>query len=84
MSNWSLDKFCNKWLRSQAELPRKDRSTLIYCTLAPAELQLVLETIQRFEVRMNSGRAQIAVTRKQDKCAGTIEIFVEGSKEMSS
>ncbi len=81
MNEWS---FCNKWLRQQADLPRKRRSTLIYCTLQQSELESVLEEIRQFEDRMNSGKERIAVTRKQDKSAGTIELFVEGSKEMSS
>ncbi len=78
---WS---FCNKWLRSQADLPLKRRSTLIYCMLPPSELALVLETIRLFEVRMNSGKAQVEVMLKPDKHDGTIEIFVGDSKEMSS
>ncbi len=32
---------------------------------------------------MNSGEAVVAVTKKQDKSVGTIELFVEGSREMS-
>ncbi len=80
-STWS---FCNKWLRQQADLPRKHRSTLIYCTLQPSELLLVLVIIRQFEEAMNSGKGQIAVTRKLDRSVGTIELFVEGSKEMSS
>ncbi len=81
MNEWL---FCNKWLRSQADLPRKHRSTLIYCTLLPSELVSVLAVIRQFEEVMNSGKGQIAVTRKLDKSVGTIELFVEGSKEMSS
>ncbi len=81
--NWSSESFCNKWLRQQASLPLKRRSTLIYCTLEQEELQSVLETIRRFEDRMNSGKEQIVVTQKQDKSVGTIELFVEDSKEMS-
>ncbi len=80
---WSSQSFCNRWLREQADLPRKHRSTLIYCTLQPSELQSVLEVIRRFEEAMNSGEVQLVVTRKCDKNAGTIELFVEGSKEMS-
>ncbi len=83
MKNWMPDSFCNRWLREQSNLPRKRRSTLIYCTLRQSELRLVLETIRLFEAHMNSGGVQVAVTRKQDKSAGTIELFVEGSKEMS-
>ncbi len=83
MKEWSSMSFCNKWLREQANLPRKSRSTLIYCTLAPEELQSVLEIIQHFEEVMNSGKEAIAVTRKCDRNAGTIELFVEGSREMS-
>ncbi len=79
----SYKSFCNRWLREQAGLPRKHRSTLIYCTLQPLELELVLETIRQFEVRMNSGKEQIAVTSKLDKQDGTLEVFVEGSREMS-
>ncbi len=83
MTKWSSESFCNRWLREQASLPRKSRSTLIYCMLEPLELQSVLETIRQFEVRMNSGKAQIAVMLKQDNSVGTTELFVEGSKEMS-
>ncbi len=80
-AEWS---FCNRWLRQQADLPRKHRSTLIYCTLQQSELESVLALIQRFEGAMSSGKGQIVVTRKLDKNAGTIELFVEGSREMSS
>ncbi len=80
--DWSSPSFCNRWLREQADLPRRQRSTLIYCTLAPAELSQVLDTIQRFEEVMNFGEDRLVVTRKCDKSAGTIELFVEGSKEM--
>ncbi len=78
-----LDPFCNNWLRAQVDLPRKHRSTLIYCTLQQPELGLVLATIRQFEERMNSGKEQIAVTLKRDEKDGTTELFVEGSKEMS-
>ncbi len=81
---WSSQSFCNRWLREQVDLPRKHRSTLIYCTLQPSELESVLEIIRQFEVRMNSGKARIAVTSKLDKSAGTLEVFVEGSRETSS
>ncbi len=84
MSSWSSQSFCNSWLREQANLPRKQRTTLIYCTLGEQELLSLLETIRRFEVRMNSGKGQLAVTRKCDRSVGTLELFVEGSKEMSS
>ncbi len=77
---WS---FCNRWLRHQSKLERKYRNTLIYCTLEPSELESVLALIRRFEVAMSSGKAQIAVTRKLDKNAGTIELFVEGSRVTS-
>ncbi len=83
MSNWPSESFCNRWLREQASLPRKRRSTLIYCTLEPQELQSVLVTIRQFEDRMNSGEDQVVVTRKLDRSVGTIELFVEGSKGMS-
>ncbi len=76
--------YCNKWLRSQADLPRKHRSTLIYCGLQPPEQQLVLDSVKLFEERMNSGKVQIAVTLRHDKHDGTIDLFVEGSKEMST
>ncbi len=33
---------------------------------------------------MNSGKVRLAVTSKVDKKRGTIELFVEGSKEMST
>jgi len=82
MTNWSLDKFCNRWLREQADLPRKSRSTLIYCMLEPEALQSVLETIRQFEAVTNSGVGQVAVMLKQDKKLGTTELFVEGSKGM--
>ncbi len=82
MKQWSSQSFCNRWLREQADLPRKLRSTLIYCTLQPSELESVLETIRQFEGAMNYGREQIVVTRKLDSSDGTIELFVEGSKEM--
>ncbi len=84
MTEWSSMSFCNRWLRSQAKLPSKLRSTLIYCTLQEQELLSVLETIRQFEEAMTYGEVPIAVTRKQDKCAGTIEISVVDSKEMSS
>ncbi len=84
MRNWSSMSFCNRWLREQAGLPHKQRSTLIYCTLQQAELESVLATIRHFEEVMNSGRERIVVTRKQDKSVGTIELFVEDSKEMCS
>ncbi len=83
MTNWSSQSFCNRWLREQADLPRKHRSTLIYCTLGPQELQSVLETIRQFEEAMNYGGVRVEVTRKQDKNAGTIDLFVEDSKGMS-
>ncbi len=83
MRDWSSQSFCNRWLREQADLPRKHRSTLIYCTLEPSELESVLATIRQFEEHMNSGKEQIAVTRKLGHLDGTIELFVEGSREMS-
>ncbi len=83
MSKCKVNSFCNRWLREQADLPRKHRSTLIYCTLVQSELESLLETIRQFEDRMNCGEDRLAVTRKQDKSVGTIELFVEGSREMS-
>ncbi len=77
---WS---FCNNWLRHQSKLERKSRSTLIFCTLEQSELESVLDSIRRFEDLTNSGKEQIAVMRKLDRSAGTIELFVEGSKVIS-
>ncbi len=79
IDSWS---FCNRWLRSQADLPPKRRSTLIYCTLQQSELVSVLEVIQRFEGRMNSGKVPVEVMSKVNNNAGTIEISVVDSKEM--
>ncbi len=81
MNSWSSQSFCNRWLREQADLPPKRRSTLIYCTLQESELASVLETIRQFEEAMNYGKVPRAVTRKCDKSAGTIELCVVDSKE---
>ncbi len=81
---WSSQSFCNRWLREQADLPPKHRSTLIYCTLQQSELESVLEEIRRFEDLMSSGKEPIVVTRKLDESVGTIELSVDGSKEMFS
>ncbi len=84
MRDWSSMSFCNRWLRSQALLPSKRRSTLIYCTLLQSELESVLEAIRQFEDRMTSTGVPIEVMRKQDKHVGTIEISVVDSRGMSS
>ncbi len=81
MSEWS---FCNRWLREQSKLPQSRRNTLIFCGLEQSGLESVLDLIQQFEVRMNFGKVQVEVTRKLDKNAGTIELFVGDSKEMYS
>ncbi len=78
---WS---FCNRWLREQSKLEPRRRNTLIFCGLEQSALESVLDLIRQFEVRMSFGKEQIVVTRKLDRNAGTIELFVEGSKGMSS
>jgi len=82
MNKWSSQSFCNKWLRTQAKLPRQRRSTLIYCTLQDPELLSVLDTIRKFEEHTNYGKVRVVVTQKPDLPDGTIEISVEDSKEM--
>ncbi len=83
MKNWSQESFCNRWLRQQSKLEPKRRNTLIYCGLEQSEQELVLATIRQFEDLMNSGKERIVVTLKQDKSVGTIEVYVEDSREMS-
>ncbi len=57
--SWSSQSFYNKWLRSQAELPLKQRSTLTISMQEPSELVLVLETIQKYAALMNFGKVEI-------------------------
>ncbi len=81
IQEWS---FCNRWLREQADLPPKRRNMLIYCTLQPSELALVLAQVKRFEGVMNSGKVRLEVISKVDEKLGTIELSVEDSKETST
>ncbi len=78
---WQSESFCNRWLRSQAELPPRRRSILIYCTLEQQELQSVLAAIRKFDNFMNTGKAGMSVLVKRD--VGSIELSVVDSKEMS-
>ncbi len=70
--------FYNRWLRSQAELLPRDRSTLIISMQELSEQASVLDTIQRFAKRMNTGKVRI------EACRGTIKLSVNDSEEMST
>jgi len=75
---WS-ESFCNRWLRSQAELPLRLRSILTYCTEQQLEQRLELVKIQKYVKSMNTGKAGTSVqVREAD---GSIELCVVDSKE---
>ncbi len=78
MNNWSQGSFYNRWLRSQAEDLLKDRSTLTICIPELLEQESVLETIQKYAKRMNTGKVKI------EACPGTIKLSVSDSEEMST
>ncbi len=75
---WSSHRFYNKWLREQSKLLDKDRSTLTICMPELLEQQSVLDTIQKYAKRMNTGRVRI------EACHGEIKLSVEDSKETST
>ncbi len=70
--------FYNRWLRAQCKLQPRDRSTLIISMQELSEQASVLDTIQRFAKRMNTGKVRI------EACHGEIRLSVGDSKEMSS
>ncbi len=84
MTKWSSQPFCNSWLRQEADLPPKHRSTLTYYMLPPLELQLVLDSIHQFENHTKCGRARTVAIQKLGLRDGTIGLSVEDLKEMSS
>ncbi len=70
--------FYNKWLRQQSQLPNRERSTLIISMQELSEQASVLDTIQRYAKRMNTGKVKI------EACLGTIKLSVKDSEEMST
>ncbi len=73
-SRWSSESFCNRWLRSVANISQDSHLTLQF--QVPSEQELALETIRMYVQRMNSGKVAIEV------CPGEIKLHVTGLKEM--
>ncbi len=74
----------NSYLRLVSSLSQNPKKRMIFCTQSASEQRLVLEAIQQFAEATNFGKVQIVLTRKPDSNVGTIEVYVEGSKEMLS
>ncbi len=73
----------NSYLRLVSSLSASPKKRMIFCTQSVLEQQLALEAILQFGEVMNSGKELHVLIKKQSKNVGTIEVFVEDSKEMS-
>ncbi len=73
--NWSS--YGNSYLRYLDSLDNPSNSMTIF-TLSERELQLALEAVKEYVIRMNSGKAKIEIH------LGRIVISIENSKEMFS
>ncbi len=74
----------NSYLRLVSSLSANPKKRMIFCTQSEQELQLVLQAVKQFGEVMSSGKVQTVVTRKPNSNVGTIEVFVEDLREMSS
>ncbi len=74
----------NSYLRLVSTLAHDSKKVMIFCTQSVSEQQLVLAAILQFVEATNYGRVRIVLTSKPETNVGTIEVSVEGSKEMSS
>ncbi len=74
----------NSYLRLVNSLQANPKKLMIFCTQSVLEQQSVLAAILQFGDHTNYGRVRIVLTSKPDSNAGTIEVSVEDSKEMSS
>ncbi len=73
----------NSYLRLVSSLSANPKKRMIFCTQSEQEQQLVLQAVKQFEGHMTFGKVLRVVIKKQSKNVGTIEVFVEDSKEMS-
>ncbi len=74
----------NSYLRQVSTLSSDPKKHMTFCTQQASEQQLVLEAIQQYVEVMSSGKELTVVISKLNKRVGTIAIFVEDSKEMST
>ncbi len=74
----------NSYLRLVSSLSESPKKRMIFCTPLESEQQSVLEAIRQFGGVMNSGKEIIVVMKKLGEPGGTIEVYVEDSKEMYS
>ncbi len=72
----------NSYLRLVNTLSSDPKKHMTFCTQSVSEQQSVLVAIQQFVEVMSSGKELIVRISKQNKRVGTIEVFVEDSKEM--
>ncbi len=84
MNDLECQGMANSYLRLVSSLHINPKKRMTFCTQSVSEQQLVLVAIQQFVEVMNSGKVLTAKISKQNKRVGTIEVFVEDSKEMSS
>lgn len=71
----------NSYLRLVNTLHTDRKKHMTFCTQSVSELLSVLVAIQQFVEVMNYGRELRVKISKQNERVGTIEVFVEDSKE---
>ncbi len=85
--NAGMNEECQDTVSSYSKLANSllvdPKKRMIFCTQSELEQQSALEAIRRLAVLMNSGGVLHVVIKRQSRNVGTIEVFVEDSKEMS-
>ncbi len=75
--NKAWSSYGNSYLR-HLEYQRKSEDSMTWYTQSGSELQLALEAIQSYAIRMNYGKAKIEIHH------GRIDMSIGSSKEMST
>ncbi len=74
----------NSYLRLVSSLEQNPKKRMIFCTQSELELQSVLAAVLQFKTHTTCGEVRTVVTKKPNSHVGTIEVFVDVSREMSS
>ncbi len=74
----------NSYLRLLSSLEENPKKRMIFCTQSDQEQQLVLQAVRQLEAHMSFGKVQTVVTSKPGTSVGTIEVYVDALKEMST
>ncbi len=74
----------NSYLRLVSSLQANPKKRMIFCTQSESEQRLVLEAVTQFKTYITTGVVQTVVTQSKDSNAGSVEVYIVDSREMST